>query len=188
MNNFYDVYSILQTAKKSFEKTKALLEQELATLKNKSTSNDLPSKKLQELKDQNKELEERIESEGKKYAALNGRYELLEEEHVLFKAKLSTEKEKVESDLTTLKIRVKNFEEAENKWKKDSTDLTKRINELQKKLTTAETKDVKSSTTELELSRMRAKLESKESEYDRLVRENEMNVDQLGQMRKEVKL
>lgn len=162
------------------------LEQEINLLKNKTTSNELPSIKLQELKEQNKELEERVEHEYKNYSTLNGRYELLEEEHVVFKAKLSTEKEKIENELSTLKIKVKNFDEAEIKWKKENQDLNKRVIELQKKLTAAETKDIKIGATEFELSRLRAKFESKESEYDRLVKENEMNVDQLGQMRKDV--
>lgn len=142
---------------------------------------------MQELRDQNKVLEEKIEHECKNYSSLNGKYELLEEEHVVFKAKLSTEKEKIEGELSALKTKVKNFDEAESKWKKENLDFNKRIIELQKKLTAAETKDIKSGATELDLSRLRAKLDSKETEYNRLVRENEMNVDQLGQMRKDVR-
>lgn len=158
-------------------------------MKEKSTqNNEFPSKKLQELQDQNKELEENIAKEFKKNSALTGRYELLEEEHVLFKAQLTTEKEKLESEIKSLKSKVKEFDDLEVVNKREKAELAKKITDLQRKLTEAEHNNAQKSTStfELERSRLRAKLEEKESEFNKLTKQNEMNVDQLSSMRKDV--
>ena len=158
-------------------------------MKEKSTlNNEFPSKKLQELKDEKKDLEDNLAKETKKNSSLTGRFELLEEEHVLFKAQLTTEKEKLATEIKSLKSKVKDFENAEAVNKREKADLSKKIFELQRKLTEAEHNGAKTTTStfELERSRLRAKLEEKESEFDKLTRQNEMNVDQLSTMRKEV--
>lgn len=152
-------------------------------------NNEFPSAKLQELQEKNKELEENIAKEIKKNLSLTSQYEVLEEEHVLFKAQLTTEKEKLEAELKTLKTKVKDFEDYEVVNKKEKLDLAKKINDLQRKLTEAEhnSSQKSSSTFELERSRLKSKLEEKESEFNRLQKQNEMNVDQLSSIRKEVK-
>lgn len=168
-----------------------MLEKEIASLKEKSTlNNEFPSKKLQELQDQNKELEESIAKEMKKSSKLTGQYELLEEEHVLFKAQLTTEKEKLEAEIKSLKSKTKELDDSEVVYKREKADLSKKITELQRKLTEAEHNGTKtsSSTFELERSRLRAKLEEKESEFNKISKQNEMNVDQLSTMRKDVRL
>jgi chromosome segregation ATPase len=144
---------------------------------------------LQELQDQNKELEESIAKEIRKSSMLTGKYELLEEEHVLFKAQLTTEKEKLESEIKSLKNKVKEFDDFEVVNKKEKVDLAKKITDLQRKLTEAEHNNAQktTSTFELERSRLRAKLEDKEEEFNKLTKQNEMNVDQLSTMRKEVR-
>lgn len=143
---------------------------------------------MQELQDQNKELEENLAKERKKYSTLTGQYELLEEEHVLFKAQLTTGKEKLEAEIKSLKNKVKESEDAEVIARREKTDLNKKITELQRKLTEAEHNGAKTTTStfELERSRLKAKLEEKESEFNKLTNQNEMNVDQLSTMRKDV--
>lgn len=159
------------------------------SLKEKSTlNNEFPSKKLQELQDKNRELEESLDKELKKTSSLTGRYELLEEEHVLFKAQLTTDKEKLETEIKTLKSKVKEFDDIEVIHRREKADLMKKITDAQKKLTEAEFNNSKTTTStfELERSRLRAKLEEKESEFSKLSKQNEMNVDQLSSTRKEV--
>ncbi|CAO1351611.1 unnamed protein product [Diamesa hyperborea] len=178
----------LAISKKTSEKTKLTLEKEIAALKTKtSLNNELPSKKLQELQEQNKELDESLNKELKKYATLTGQYELLEEEHVLIKAQLTTEKEKIESDLKSTKTKLKEFEDLEVVYKREKADLAKKITDLQRKLAEAELQGSKVSTNSFELdrSRLKSKLEEKESDYNKLVKQNDMNVDQLSQIRKE---
>lgn len=176
-------------SKKSSEKAKQTFEKEIAALKEKSSlNNEFPSQKLQELQDQKKELEEELAKEMKKNATMTGRYELLEEEHVLFKAQLTTEKEKLEAEIKSLKNKVKDFDDAEVVNRREKADLNKKIADIQRKLTEAELNGAKTTTStfELERSRLRAKLEEKESEFNKLTKQNEMNVDQLSGMRKEV--
>jgi chromosome segregation ATPase len=178
-----------QISKKSAEKAKKTFEKEIADLKQKSAlNNEFPSKKLQELQDQNKELEDSIAKEIKKNSTLTGQYEILEEEHVLFKAQLTTEKEKLESEIKSLKTKVKDFEDFEVVNKKEKSDLAKKITDLQRKLTEAEhnSSQKSSSSFDLEKSRLKSKLEEKESEFNKLQKQNEMNVDQLSSIRKDV--
>lgn len=153
-------------------------------------NNEFPSKKLQELQDMNKELEESIAKEIKKNSTLTGRYEILEEEHVLFKAQLTTEKEKLEVEIKSLRNKTKDFEDFEVVNKKEKADLAKKITDLQRKLTEAEHNIAQKSTStfDLERSRLKSKLEEKESEFNKLQKQNEMNVDQLSSMRKDVKI
>lgn len=165
------------------------MEKEIASLKEKSTlNNEFPSKKLQELQDEKNELEASLSAEAKKFVGLTGRYELLEEEHVLFKAQLTTQKEKLDAEIKSLKTKVREFDDVEVVTRREKADLTKKITDLQRKLTEAEHNNSKTSTStfELERSRLRAKLEEKESEFNKLQKQNEMNVDQLSSLRKEV--
>lgn len=107
---------------------------------------------------------------------------------MLFKAQLTTGKEKLEAEIKSLKAKVKESEDAEGIARREKTELNKKITELQRKLTEAEHNGAKTSTStfELERSRLKAKLEEKESEFNKLTNQNEMNVDQLSTMRKEV--
>lgn len=145
---------------------------------------------MQELQEKNKELDENLAKEIKKSSTLTGKYELLEEEHVLFKAQLTTEKEKLENEIKSLKSKVNQFDDAEVVSRREKADLNKKITDLQRKLTEAEHNNSKvtTSTFELDRSRLKAKLEEKESEFNKLAKQNEMNVDQLSTLRKEVRL
>lgn len=107
---------------------------------------------------------------------------------MLFKAQLTTEKEKLESEIKSLKTKVKEADDAEVIARREKTDLNKKITDLQRKLTEAEHNGAKTTTStfELERSRLKSKLEEKESEYKKLLNQNEMNVDQLSTVRKDV--
>lgn len=163
----------------------------MLSLKEKSSlNNEFPSKKLQELQDQVKDFEESLTKEQKKNVALNSKYELLEEEHVLFKAQLTTEKEKLGTEIKTLKAKISKYDDSEVEFRREKAELSKKVTDLQRKLTEAEHNGAKTSTStfELDRSRLKAKLEEKESEFNKLTKQNEMNVDQLSSVRKEVSL
>lgn len=143
---------------------------------------------MQELQEKNKELDDNLAKEIKKSSTLTGKYELLEEEHVLFKAQLTTEKEKLDNEIKSLKSKVNQFDDADAASRREKADLNKKVTDLQRKLTEAEHNNSKvtTSTFELDRSRLKAKLEEKESEFNKLSKQNEMNLDQLSTMRKEV--
>ena len=90
--------------------------------------------------------------------------------------------------MKSTKTKLKEFEDLEVVYKREKTDLTKKITDLQRKLTEAELQGSKVSTNSFELdrSRLKSKLEEKELDYNKLVKQNDMNVDQLSQIRKEV--
>lgn len=99
----------LQASKKNADKSKTTFEKEIASLKTKAAGSDAPTKKVQELKDQAKELEASLSKETKKYTDLTAKYELLEEEHVLTKAQLTTEKEKLDRYIGFFLLLYRNF-------------------------------------------------------------------------------
>lgn len=109
---------------------------------------------------------------------------------MLFKAQLTTGKEKLEMEIKNLKTKVNDLDDAEVVSRREKTDLQKKITDLNRKLTEAELNNNKTTTStfELDRSRLKAKLEEKESEYNKLVRQNDMNVDQLSSVRKDVSL
>lgn len=109
---------------------------------------------------------------------------------MLFKAQLTTEKEKLGTEIKSLKAKINKYDDAEIENRREKTDLTKKVSDLQRKLTEAEHNSSKTSTStfELDRSRLKAKLEEKESEFNKLTKQNDMNVDQLSSVRKEVSL
>ncbi|KAH0820839.1 hypothetical protein GEV33_001952 [Tenebrio molitor] len=107
-------------------------------------------------------LESNLNEEKQKYLDLTVRYEILEEEHVITKAKLVMEKETIENQLSNTKSE---FQELDDELKA----LRKTYNEQH----------------ELDQIRLQSLLEGKLSEIDQLKKENEVINDQLEQMRKE---
>jgi len=68
----------------------------------------------------------------------------------------------------------------------ERTDMAKKLNEAQKKIVDLEAKTSKTSNSgEHERSMLKNKLAEKEHEYERLRRENEMNIDLVFQLRKD---
>lgn len=154
-------------------------------LKN-STNDTVPTKKVQELRKLNDDLQAELDRDKKRYSDLHGKYEKLEEDHVLSKAQLTNDKENLQSDLSTLKTRIKELEASTSQLKKEKIDLTKKFNDAKTKASDLESQHIRSSTLEYEKNRLKATLEEKEQELDRLKDENEMNKDVCTQMRKEV--
>jgi chromosome segregation ATPase len=143
---------------------------------------------LHEIQEKNKELEIEVQNERKRNSEFSSKYELLEEEHVLFKAQLSTENEKLEAEIKSLKAQITKLKMNEDETQSEKQSLKTKISDLQRKLTEAEIQGNKtSSTIDLEKSRLKSKLDEKEQEYSKLVKQNEMNLDQLSSLRKDVR-
>lgn len=176
-----------QISKKSSEKAKKQFESEIAELKEKTKSNDFPSRKIQELQDKIKDLEHNLDVEFKRNTESNSRYELLEEEHVLFKAQLTTENEKLHVEIKNLKAQITKFTQNESTSQSEVKELKTKIQDLQRKLTEAELVGSKTTSSfDLEKSRLKSKLDDTEIEFNKLQRQNEMNLDQISSLRKDV--
>lgn len=184
-----DLEAELQKSKKAADTMKATYEKELLNFKNSAASTtDAPSKRVQELLKQIKELEDNFEKHLQKHSELTGKYELLEEEHVLNKAKLNTEKDKLQYTVDQLKSKVSNLEGVEKSLKTENSSFSKRIGDLQKKCVDLEGKDTKIATIEYDKNRLKTLLEEKQQDYDNLIKENEMNIDLSSQLKKDVSI
>ncbi|XP_039754594.1 early endosome antigen 1 isoform X2 [Pararge aegeria] len=128
-------------------------EAELATLKGKlkvlEQTSGAGAKRLTELKQEHEEtvkkLEHSLAVEKAEYEELTSKYELLEEEHVVTKARLTVEKEKAQSDLIQvqqelnktleeLKTLQDNYQSESSAWNKEKSELQKEISSLQDRL------------------------------------------------------
>lgn len=163
------------------------MEKEIVTLKQKNTAAEAaPSKKLLEQRKINDELQEELNRDKKRYSDLTGKYEQLEEEHVLIKAQLTADKEKAQSDLSSVKGKLTEVDSDYLKIKKEKADLTNKINELTGKVNELENKLTRSTTVEHEKNRLKATLQEREQDLDKIKNENEMNKDVCGQLKREV--
>jgi hypothetical protein len=108
------------------------------------------------------ELESNLNEEKQKYQNLTVKYEILEEEHVVTKAKLIMEKETMENQLSNMKSEVEKLE-AELKALKKTYNEQHQPDQI----------------------RLESSLEGKRSELDQLKKENEVINDELEHMRKE---
>uniref|UniRef100_A0A0K8UUW5 Uncharacterized protein n=1 Tax=Bactrocera latifrons TaxID=174628 RepID=A0A0K8UUW5_BACLA len=169
----------LASAKKSAEKTKTTLEKEVKELKSKSSKSD--SKQVQELKKQIEELHKQVADENKRYNDLNTHWEKLSEETILMRAQLTTEKDNMQVELNSLQQKLNEMDEISS----ERTELARKLGEMKRKLQEAEAKQIKNGASEYEKTMLKNKLAEKEQEYDRLRRENEMNIDLVFQLRKE---
>ncbi|XP_011214885.2 myosin-11 isoform X5 [Bactrocera dorsalis] len=169
----------LASAKKSAEKTKMSLEKEVKELKSKSSKSD--SKQVQELKKQIEELQKQVADENKRYNDLNTHWEKLSEETILMRAQLTTEKDNMQVELNSLQQKLNEMDEIRS----ERTELARKLGEMKRKLQEAEAKQIKNGASEYEKTMLKNKLAEKEQEYDRLRRENEMNIDLVFQLRKE---
>ncbi|XP_054742027.1 myosin-9 isoform X3 [Anastrepha obliqua] len=169
----------LGSAKKAAEKTKAAHEKEMKELKTKSSKSD--SKQVQELKKQIEELQIQLVDENKRYKDLNTHWEKLSEETILMRAQLTTEKDNMQVELNSMRQKLNEMDEI----RVERTELAKKLGDVKKKLQEAEAKQIKNGASEHEKTMLKNKLAEKEQEYDRLRRENEMNIDLVFQLRKE---
>ncbi|XP_026731687.1 myosin-2 heavy chain isoform X3 [Trichoplusia ni] len=150
-------------------------EAELATLKGKlkllEQSSGAGIKKISDLKQEYEEtikkLEHSLAVEKAEYEELTGKYEILEEEHVVTKARLTVEKEQAQGELIhvqkelsaalgEIKTIQDNFETQSSAWNKEKTELQNSISSLQDRLC--------GGGWEVERARLNAKLEQRERE------------------------
>uniref|UniRef100_A0A1A9UYN8 Uncharacterized protein n=1 Tax=Glossina austeni TaxID=7395 RepID=A0A1A9UYN8_GLOAU len=171
--------SELQAARKITEKTKQSLEKEIKELKSKGSKTD--SKQILDLKKQIEGLQESLASESKRCAEMNSQWEKLSEETILSKAQLATEKANLQSELNAAKQKISDLNDAGA----NRTELTKKLNEAQKKIQELEQKCLKFGASDYEKKMLQNKLAERNQEYDRLRRENEMNIDLVFQSRKD---
>ncbi|XP_075971237.1 uncharacterized protein LOC142973434 isoform X2 [Anticarsia gemmatalis] len=150
-------------------------EAELATLKGKlkilEQSSGAGAKKISDLKQEYEEtvkkLEHSLAVEKAEYEELTGKYEILEEEHVVTKARLTVEKEQAQGELIhvqkelnsaldEIKTLQDNYETQSSAWTKEKTELQNSISSLQDRLC--------GGGWEVERARLNAKLEQRERE------------------------
>jgi chromosome segregation ATPase len=131
-------------------------------------------------------LEETILRDKKDYTDLNAKFELLEEEHVMFKAKLSIEKEQLQTEIQTLGYKIRDHEQEEAKLRKVAQDLRLEVASLQKNQSELTNKSARYSSLEHEKKLLAGSLEEKQREYDTLKAENSMNSNQVSVLKKEV--
>ncbi|XP_017771201.1 PREDICTED: myosin-2 heavy chain isoform X2 [Nicrophorus vespilloides] len=180
----------LQVIKTTLEKEQKNRDLELTALKNKIKNVEMNSgvgnKKIteirQEYQDKLDKLEKEISKERKEYENLTAKYEVLEEEHVVTKAKLVTEKESLSSQLMCVRRELEKVEE-DSEIEKDALvmkyeALMKVKNELAEKIS-------KNGNGDLEKVRLKSSLEERQSELDQLKKEYEVINDQMEYMRRE---
>lgn len=165
---------------------KTALEKEIASLKMQKDS--LPSKKMDELRKQNTDLQAQIDSELKKSTDVTSKYEQLQEQHVFIKAQLSSDKETLETSNSTLKSKMATLETNLERFKRDNIDLSRKIVDVQNKCKEFESKSSQNMVIEHERKRLLASLQEKSHQHELLVSENEMNKDLNEQLKKEVKI
>uniref|UniRef100_A0A182P6F0 SOGA coiled-coil domain-containing protein n=1 Tax=Anopheles epiroticus TaxID=199890 RepID=A0A182P6F0_9DIPT len=187
-NRIADLEKELQLSKKNAEVIKESLEREMATLKSKSatgTEDSETSKLLQDLKKQNEELTTEIHQQSRKFEELLQKHETMEEEHLVTQAQLASEREKAQ-EMENLRSKLLQAEAIESRLVKENTNMSRRLLEVQKKLTAAETNnDSRYASVELEKNRMKTALEDKQHDYEKLSKENEMNAYQVNQLKKD---
>ncbi|KAH8393778.1 hypothetical protein KR200_011726 [Drosophila serrata] len=172
----------LLSAKKAAEKSKSSLEKEIKDLKAKASKSD--SKQVQDLKKQVEEVQSSLSSEQKRYEDLNNLWEKLSEETILMRAQLTTEKQSLQAELNANRQKISEMDTI----RIERTDMARKLNEAQKKIADLQAKALKTSNGnggEYERTVLKNKLSEKEHEYERLRRENEMNIDLVFQLRKD---
>lgn len=127
-----------------------------------------------------------LDREMKKCVDLTGKYEHLEEEHILTKAQLTTDKEGLQANLTTLKTKLSSLEAENTRFRKDNIDLSRKIVDMQNKQKELETKQNRNSSLEHEKNRLLSTIQQKDQDYNKLYKENDMNKEVGAQLRREV--
>lgn len=132
------------------------------------------------------ELMSKLEDETRKYQQLVSKHELLEEDHVMLKAQIESERQKLQ-ELTVLRNKLEQADSIEARLVKENTNLSRKCVEMQKKIAALESSaDSRMAGLEMEKNRAKSSLEDKQREYEHLSEENEMNAYQVAQLRKDV--
>ncbi|XP_063357521.1 myosin-11 isoform X4 [Cydia amplana] len=172
-------------------------EAELATLKGKlkvlEQSSGAGAKRISDLKQEYEEtvkkLEHSLAVEKAEYEELTGKYEMLEEEHVVTKARLTVEKEQAQgelthlqkelsSTLTELKTMQDNYEKQSSAWNKEKSELQNEISTLQERLC--------GGGWEVERARLQARLDQRERELKTAQENREVLIHQQDATKKEL--
>lgn len=162
------------------------MEREIVSLK--ASNDSTPSKKLDEMRRQTVDLQSKLDMEIKQCAELTAKYEHLEEEHILTKAQLTTDKEGLQSNLGSLKTKLSSVEAENGRFKKDNIDLSRKIVDMQSKCKELEVRQTRTNSMEHEIKRMTATLQQREQEYNKLINENDMNKEMGVQLRRDVRI
>ncbi|XP_071442025.1 golgin subfamily A member 4 isoform X1 [Hetaerina americana] len=138
-------------------------------------------------------LEQQLAHEKQEYDDLTTKYEMLEEDYVVTKAQLVSEKEAAESQLLVAKHEMDNLDEEletlrdsynskQDMWIKEKIDLQECLKEAEEKASRAATSN---DSWTMERSRLRDSLEEKTKETEKLRREAEVISDQINHLRRE---
>lgn len=173
-----------KTLRKKSQTERTTFEKEIASLKLQKESQ--PNKKLDELRKQNTDLQVQIDADAKKVIEMTTKYEQLEEQHVLIKAQLTSDKESLQTVNGTLKAKNRTLESELERFKRDNVDLSRKIIDVQTKCKDFESKSSQNAVVVHEKNRLLASLQEKNHQYELLVSENEMNKDLSDQLKKEV--
>ncbi|XP_069678529.1 golgin subfamily A member 4 isoform X2 [Periplaneta americana] len=196
----------LQAEKKKCERMKVSQdkelknrEQELSSLRTKLRSlesSGANGKKIAEIKEEYQsrinKLEEALAGERQEYEDLTTKYEILEEEHVVTKAQLVMDREKIEAQLLSTKRELvaagnelralrDTFSGKQDSWIKEKLDLQEKLKELEEKVSRSNGGD----SWTLEKTRLKSILEDKTIEMDQMKKEAHMLSDQMEHIRKE---
>ncbi|XP_060806569.1 myosin-2 heavy chain isoform X2 [Amyelois transitella] len=172
-------------------------EAELATLKGKlkvlEQTSGAGAKRIADLKQEYEEsvkkLEHSLAVEKAEYEELTGKYELLEEEHVVTKARLTVEKEQAQGELlhvqkelnsalANIKSMQENYDTQSNAWQKEKSELQNEISTLQERLC--------GGGWEVERARLNTRLEQRERELRTATEQLEVLTHHHDQVKKEL--
>ncbi|XP_073957356.1 uncharacterized protein isoform X9 [Choristoneura fumiferana] len=181
----------------SHDKDSKNKEAELATLKGKlkilEQSSGAGAKRIADLKQEYEEtvkkLEHSLAVEKAEYEELTGKYEMLEEEHVVTKARLTVEKEQAQgelihvqkelsSTLAELKTIQDNYEKQSSTWNNERSEMQSEISSLQDRLC--------GGGWEVEKARLQARLDQRERELKVALENREVLIHQQDITKKEL--
>lgn len=168
---------------------KTVLEKEIVTLRTKAATitETVTSKKVQELRKQTDELQAELDRDKKRYSDFTAKYEQLEEEHVLIKAQLITEKENLQSEVAQQKSKLAQLESECLAAKKDKQDLNRKLTDAEYRIRENDRKTSKMNGLELENTGLKSSMDGKIHQFNQLKMENDMNKDVCNQMKREVR-
>ncbi|KAH1029735.1 hypothetical protein HUJ05_002913 [Dendroctonus ponderosae] len=180
--------------KSNAEKEQKNRELELVTLKNKIKKLEIGTGggikrelELKQFQEAIEKLDNTISRERQKYDDLTAKYEILEEEHVVTKAKLVMEKETLENQFKNLKkeqdqleTELKTLRETYNvkqdAWIKEKLDIEQKLKDMSR---------VNYNGGDIDKQRLKALFEEKQSEVDQIKKEYDLIHNEMDYMRKE---
>ncbi|XP_046382724.1 uncharacterized protein LOC124153539 isoform X1 [Ischnura elegans] len=189
-----DLKKKLEEANENFDKSEK--QRKAGEEKLKKAEADLKKDKGKAREDHLKEiekLEQQLAHEKQEYEDLTSKYEMLEEDYVVTKAQLVSEKEAAESQLLVAKHEMDNLDEEletlrdsfnskQEMWIKEKIDMQERLKEAEEKASRAASNN---DSWTLERNRLRDSLEEKNNETEKLRREAEVISDQMDHLRRE---